>query len=137
MTETQPAAAFTLEEADADFGMIEDATAFVRNLRRGAGDLLSKLVETLTTTQVLTYVSSDLAKVIVTNDRVEGATLRAITRLSISGDTMVCVPETADGKVDDAVWKIHTDAVDKALASRAEMIKSVVTAINLLNPLKL
>jgi hypothetical protein len=99
-------------------------------------DGMQKLVEGLTTTQVLTYVSEDLAGVKVSGERFEGARLRAMTRLSLNGDTLVCVPETAEGKVDDAVWKLHLEAVDKALASRAEMIKAFASAINLLNPLK-
>jgi hypothetical protein len=126
--------------ADEEFGILGDSLDFVR---RGVGvsvqkamDSLQKLVEGLTTTQVLTYVSDDLAGVKVAGDRFEGARLRAMTRLSLNGDTLVCVPETADGKVDDAVWKLHLEAVDKALTSRADLIRSLAAAINVLNPLK-
>jgi hypothetical protein len=133
-------AAAPVPAADEDFGIVGDSLDFVR---RGvavsvqkAMDGLQKLVEGLTTTQVLTYVADDLATVKVAGDRFEGARLRAITRLSLNGDTLVCVPQKADGAVDDAVWKLHQESVDKALASRAETIKALAAAINVLNPLK-
>jgi hypothetical protein len=40
--------------------------------------------------------------------------------------------------VDDVVWKIHCDAVDKALANRTETIKAAsAAAADLLGALKL
>jgi hypothetical protein len=43
------------------------------------------------------------------------------------------VPEQ-DGKVDDALWKIHSDTFDKALANRVEMLKTAAAAIASLVP---
>ncbi|MCX6631149.1 MAG: C25 family cysteine peptidase [Candidatus Solibacter sp.] len=102
------------------------------------GESLQKAVENLTTTEILTYVSDNLPDVKYENGRFTGAKLCALTRLNINGNTLACVPTSADGKVDDALWKIHCDAVDKALANRTEMIKLASSAAtNLLGALKL
>jgi hypothetical protein len=101
------------------------------------GESLQKAVENLTTTEVLTYVSDDLPNVKYENERFSGAKLCALTRLNINGNTLACVPTSADGKVDDALWKIHCDAVDKALANRTEIIKLASAAASLLGPFKL
>jgi hypothetical protein len=45
----------------------------------------------------------------------------------------VCVPEQ-DGKVDDTLWKIHSDMVDKALENRVELLKTAALAIANLVP---
>jgi hypothetical protein len=124
-------------EAEIDYGLLDTVGASLQNVRQGLGAMLQKAVESLTTTQVLTYVSGDLGQVTYANDKFQGANLRAMTRLTITGDTLVCVPESADGKVDDALWKIHCDNVDKALANRAQMVKSVTELLGVLNPLKL
>jgi hypothetical protein len=46
---------------------------------------------------------------------------------------MVCVPEE-NGVVDDALWKIHSDTMDKALANRVELLKTAASAIASLVP---
>ncbi len=56
-----------------------------------------------------------------------GAQLRAMTRVSIDGDTLVCIPEK-DGEVDSTVWEIHLEMVKQAQASRAELMKTLVSA---------
>jgi hypothetical protein len=72
------------------------------------------------------------------NGRFTGARLCALTRIGIGGNTLACLPTMADGKVDDVVWKIHCDAVDKALANRTETIKAAsAAAADLLGALKL
>jgi hypothetical protein len=50
-----------------------------------------------------------------------------MTRVNIDGDTLVCVPET-DGELDTAVWGIHMDMVKQAQESRAELMKTIVSA---------
>jgi hypothetical protein len=45
----------------------------------------------------------------------------------------VCVPET-NGQVDDALWKVHSDTLDKALANRVELLKTAAAAIASLVP---
>jgi len=53
------------------------------------------------------------------------------------GDSLICVPET-EGEVDTALWKIHMDMVQQAQVSRAELLKTVVSAatglVDLLKP---
>jgi hypothetical protein len=67
------------------------------------------------------------------NGVLTGAELRAVTIANLDGNTVVCVPEQ-DGKVDDALWKIHSDTFDKALANRVELLKTAASAIASLVP---
>ena len=62
-----------------------------------------------------------------------GASLRAVTIANLDGNTIVCVPEQ-DGKVDDALWAIHADIVQKAMANRVEMLKAAASAMASLIP---
>ena len=55
------------------------------------------------------------------------ARLRALTRINIDGDTLVCVPEEA-GEVDQAVWAIHAEMVQRAQAGRAELLRTALSA---------
>jgi len=96
---------------------------FVSNL----GDFLGKALEEATSLEVSTYVSENMDVVKFEGGRFTGAQLRALTRIEIDGDTLICVPET-DGEIDTAMWKIHTDMVTQAQASRAELLKTVVSA---------
>jgi len=102
-------------------------TATLQQVVEKIGDSLKAAVENLTTIEVSTYVSDDVTAVKYEDGRFTGARLRALTRSSLDGKTLVCVPEQ-DGKVDDALWKIHSEAVEKALANRTEMIKLAVSA---------
>jgi hypothetical protein len=56
-----------------------------------------------------------------------GAKLRALTRIKLDGDTLVCVPEKK-GEIDQVLWALHSDMVQRAQANRAEMLKTAVTA---------
>jgi hypothetical protein len=82
---------------------------------------------------VSTYVSDSLKDVQYVNGVLTGAELRAVTIANLDGNTVVCVPEQ-DGKVDDALWKIHSDTFDKALANRVELLKTAASAIASLVP---
>jgi hypothetical protein len=120
---------------EAQYGLLDpfrDAQAklssTLQDVMQRIGESLAKAVENLTTTEVLTYVSDNLAGVQYENGRFTGAKLCALTRLNINGNTLACVPTSADNKVDDALWKIHCDAVDKALTNRTEMIKLAASA---------
>jgi hypothetical protein len=102
------------------------------------GDFLGKALDEATSLEVSTYVSEDMENVRYESGRFTGgARLRAITRIEIDGDTLICVPET-EGEVDTAVWGIHMDMVQQAQASRAELLKTVVSAatgmVELLKP---
>jgi hypothetical protein len=76
-------------------------------------------VEDLTTLEVKTYTSADGTE--------EGARLRASTKIKLEGSSEVIVPER-DGAVDDAVWKIHCEAVAMAVENRAKMMQIATNA---------
>ena len=91
---------------------------------------LQKAVADATSLEVDTYVADDMAGVTFDGAarRFGGtARLRAMTRISLDGDTLVCVPEEA-GEVDDTLWTIHADMVERAQAHRAELLKTAVSA---------
>ena len=100
------------------------------------GEWLADTFETVTSVHVSTYVSDDLSKAKYENGVFSGATLRAVTIANLDGNTLLCVPEN-DGKVDEALWKIHSDVFDKALANRIELLKTAAaTAASLVPGLK-
>jgi Peptidase family C25 len=101
------------------------------------GQFLGKALDEATSLEVSTYVSDDMSQVKYEAGRFSGAHLRALTRIEIDGDSLICVPET-EGEVDTALWKIHMDMVQQAQVSRAELLKTVVSAatglVDLLKP---
>jgi len=59
-----------------------------------------------------------------------------MTRISLDGDTLVCVPEK-DGEIDTAVWEIHLEMVKAAQENRAALVKTIVeAAASIANPAK-
>jgi hypothetical protein len=90
------------------------------------GQVLEAALDDATTLEVSTYVSDDMTK--VTGDIKSTAKLRAITRIKIDGDTVVCVPEK-EGEIDKDLWAIHVDMVQQAQANRAALIETAVSAI--------
>jgi hypothetical protein len=46
---------------------------------------------------------------------------RAVTQVSLDGDTYSLVPQT-DGVVDADLWKVHSELVAQAQANRAAML---------------
>ncbi len=91
-------------------------------------EYLSKALDDATSLEVFTYVAEDMKDVTYESGKFGGgAQLRAMTRVNIDGDTLVCVPEK-DGEVDTAVWDIHVEMVKQAQASRAELMKTLVSA---------
>jgi hypothetical protein len=101
------------------------------------GDTIQRTASDITALEVATYVSDNMADVVYDNGKFTGPVrLRALTRINLDGDSLVCLPET-DGHVDDAVWTIHLAMVERAQAHRAEMLKSAVSAVaGLLDALK-
>ena len=83
---------------------------------------------TLTSLEVATYTATDLRG--MRYDTTVGgftgdAKLQALTRIGLDGDTAVVVPA---GAIDDAVWTLHIGMVERAQASRAELIRTVASA---------
>ncbi|MGW8251573.1 MAG: hypothetical protein ACWGO1_13085, partial [Anaerolineales bacterium] len=91
------------------------------------GDFLSSALENAASLEIKTYVSENMADVKYESGQFSGASLRALTRIKIDGDTDVCVPET-DGEVDVDLWQIHMEMVKQAQESRTELLKTVVSA---------
>jgi hypothetical protein len=89
---------------------------------------VEKAMTEVTTLEVLTYTSDDLAK--VKKEDLEGtATLHAVTRIEFDGDIKNFVP-TRGGQVDQALWALHLDMVQQAQTNRAELIRTAVEAIS-------
>ncbi|MCP4165202.1 MAG: hypothetical protein GY759_04820 [Chloroflexi bacterium] len=98
------------------------------------GNVMAKAVDDASSLEVRTYVSDDLSQ--VTADVENAAILRAFTRISIDGDTVVCVPEQ-EGDIDGDLWSIHLDTVKQAQSNRADMLKAAAAAAtSLLEALK-
>jgi hypothetical protein len=89
---------------------------------------VEKAMTEVTTLEVLTYTSEDLAK--VKREDLEGtATLHALTRIEIDGDIQSFVP-TRGGQIDEELWTLHMDMVQQAQTNRAELIRTAVQAIS-------
>ncbi len=91
------------------------------------GDYLSRALDDATSLEVSTFVAEDMNNVKYEQGQFKGAQLRAVTRVSLDGDTLVCVPQK-DGEIDTAVWNIHLEMVNSAQATRAELMKTIVGA---------
>jgi hypothetical protein len=111
----------------------ESLQGFVNKL----GEFLSNALEDASSLEVATYVSDNMAEVKYEKGAFTGGKLRALTHIKIDGDTMICVPEE-EGEVDTALWQIHMDMVQQAQASRAELLKTAISAatglVSLLKP---
>jgi len=119
-----------------DYAWGDSAKAAASSLKDAAqtiGAWLAESFQTVTSVQVSTYVSDNIDDVTYDGGKFTGAKLRAMTIASLDGNTKVCVPEQ-QGTVDDALWKIHSDTFDKALANRVEMLKTAAAAIASLVP---
>ena len=70
-------------------------------------------------------MAEDIGQVKYTDGKYDGARLRAVTRVNIHGDTVVCFPEK-DGDVDSEISKIHLEMVKSAQENRMELIRTIV-----------
>ena len=91
------------------------------------GDFLASALENAGSLEIKTYVSDNMAEVKYESGQFSGANLRAFTRIKIDGDTEVCVPEE-NGALDTDLWQIHVEMVKQAQESRAELLKTMVSA---------
>jgi hypothetical protein len=91
------------------------------------GKYLSEALDDASSLEISTYVAGDLAGAKFENRKMTNAELRAFTRISMDGDTVVCLPKK-DGEVDTEVWDIHMQMVKQAQESRAEFMKTIVSA---------
>lgn len=108
----------------------EALTKLTDSLRQFAdrlGATLQKALEDAAHLEVETYVADDLTTVRYHDGDFGGAQLRAVTRMSLDGDTQVLVPRS-EGALDEELWKIHVSMVQQAQANRADMIRALGNA---------
>jgi hypothetical protein len=117
---------------DVAFGLREqlgDLSSSIKAFTTQLATALGKAAAEITTLEVKTYTTSDLA------DPTE-ARLRALTRIGFDGDTQVYVPEKEDRGVDQELWQIHLQAVHEAQSNRAQFLQAMAElAANLLKSL--
>lgn len=134
VTVSNPAAS-AAEPAAVDFGLLDSlkagqasVTEATQKFIQKLGEYLSAALDDATSLEVRTYVSEDIGTVTYEKGEFSGsARLRAMTRVNIDGDSLVCVPEAA-GELDTAVWGVHLDMLRQAQESRAELLKTIVSA---------
>ena len=95
------------------------------------GALLSKALDDVTSIEVRTFTSDAAdAGLAGSGDPLTANTrLRAFTRIAVDGDTKICVPLRASGEPDEALWKLHTEAVASARDDRAKAIASAIAVV--------
>lgn len=102
-----------------------DLVDSLHGLARKLGETISGALADMSNLEVRTYVTADMDQFFVDEGTMRGAELRAYTRISLDGDTLVCVPER-DGEVDRAVLDIHTTMVRQAQDARMELLRTLV-----------
>jgi hypothetical protein len=117
-----------------DYGLLDNLRqaqdSVSASLQQFLGSLSTFLIRALddaSSLEVATYTSENLTSKSYAEGGFKDARLRALTRIKIDGDTVVCVPEQ-DGEVDEELWKIHLDMLQVAQASRAELLRAVISA---------
>ncbi|HEX3762333.1 MAG TPA: hypothetical protein VHW23_26715 [Kofleriaceae bacterium] len=110
------------------FGKDDKEPGALARLGNKVGEVLAEVLSDAAVLEVKTYTSEDLQAVADGQPLpATGARLRAYTRCKLDGDTEVCVPVTATGAVDDALWTLHVEMVKQAQAHRAELLKTVLS----------
>jgi hypothetical protein len=119
----------------------EPLTAAVASLARSMADLAAHLGAILeaaadpsTSLEISTYTSSRFGQ--VTRGLRPDPQLRALTRVSLDGDTDLILPEGSE-ELEAGIWEKHLDIVGNAEAHRVEMLKAISSAaVGLLDSLK-
>src|SRR6478752_5598861 len=95
------------------------------------GALLTKALEDVTSIEVRTFTSeaTDAALASTGDPLVSNTRLRAFTRIAVDGDTQICIPLRASGEPDEALWKLHAEAVAGAREDRAKAIASAIAIV--------
>jgi hypothetical protein len=95
------------------------------------GALLSKALEDVSSIEVRTFTSEVAdATLAASGDPLSANTrLRAFTRIAVDGDTQICVPLRASGEPDEALWKLHAEAVAGAREDRAKAIAAAIAIV--------
>jgi len=92
------------------------------------GEVLGEVLGDAAVLEVKTYTADNLSSIAGGEPlHTSGARLRAYTRCKLDGDTEACVPVTADGAVDQALWTLHVEMVKQAQTHRTELLKTVLS----------
>ena len=85
-------------------------------------------IRDVTTLEVKTYVSDDIAGVKIEKGELVGdLRLRAMTTIALDGDIAAIIPLRAEG-MDETLWAAHVDMVKQAQANRTELVKLAASA---------
>lgn len=120
--------ASTTESSSRTIGTVAAAPAGNVRLRDSLtgqlGEVLSNALKDLTSLEVRTLTLAPNA-----GDEGTGQ-LRARTRIGIDGDTDQSIPLLSSGEPDEALWRLHTEAVAQARKDRAATLESVMALVH-------
>jgi hypothetical protein len=121
-------------ETAEDFGVTETLGAIGDSLNKALASLASGL-QSLTDLQVRTFIVNqiDPKQLDAAPKDVTGAQLRALTRVTLTGNTDTIVP-MSQGQLDNVIWTIHKDTVGQAWQNRAELLRILTEMIQSLIP---
>jgi len=130
-----PAPALTQGEAayglfDALKPTYEHLTAAVTQFADRLGEALKKTLDDASSLEISTFTSDDMTGVTydLSTHRFTGtAKLRALTRISFTGDALLCLPEK-EGQIDHDIWTIHSEMVGHAQTQRTAMLTAMASA---------
>ena len=108
----------------------EQLTDTLTQLVDWLSNALKNALDSSSSLEVSTFISDDMEGVDYdpkTHTFTGTAKLRALTRISFTGDVSLCLPEK-EGKIDQDIWAIHAKMVEQAQAQRTEMLKALVPA---------
>ncbi|MEM9458390.1 MAG: hypothetical protein AAGF11_29705 [Myxococcota bacterium] len=99
----------------------------LRSFASRLGSKISDAITDMSTLDVKTYVVSNADDMTVHRGKVEGAQLRAYTRINLDGDTTACLPQR-DGEIDQTILEMHMRMVEQAQRTRVELLETLVRA---------
>ncbi|MEF3273195.1 MAG: hypothetical protein K6356_02175 [Chloroflexus sp.] len=125
-----------LPNAAASFGFlgskpaeaVQKLTESLQQFGERLATTLQQLITDAAHLEVETYVAVALETINYRQGDFRGATLRAVTRTSLDGDTQVLVPFSDEG-VDERLWAIHVSMVQQAHANRVEMVRTIAATV--------
>lgn len=110
-------------------------SAFSESMLGKLGRLLGTAVDDAASIEVTTYTNSVADSLTGQPEQMaRNMRLRASTRVKLDGDTQLCVPLLDSGQPDEALWKIHSDAVRQARADRQETLAMIIGMIHKIVP---
>ncbi|WP_298818793.1 C25 family cysteine peptidase [Chloroflexus sp.] len=131
-----PVIPVTLPDAAASFGLfgnkpaeaVQKLTESLQQFGERLATTLQQVIADAAHLEVETYVAVAPETIDYRQGDFSGATLRAVTRMSLDGDTQVLVPVSDEG-IDERLWAIHVSMVQQAQANRAEMVRAIAAAV--------